>query len=539
MKKLIIFLITIFLIIVIIWASIYFKLPYIEKIPYINKLNVEKNIELSNKEPIIIKDELKIIKEEEVKKEEENPVSTNTTNETTSTELTEDEKERLLKIENLRKRFYLKWTIEKWDNFFESNQPLLAMWEYLKALKQKPDDEKIMKKLATVYFDIKKFDETIITYEKVLNTLDNKEKEKYILSIIYNIDLKSDNDLTDKKNKINALDILNNEEKFYYINSINCVINFHECKKRYQTYFDQNKDLKFDKLLNVKKAIENYTNFKTEFIYYKDALIIWALFENKLYNITNILWQNLLLTKPDYKPIVLLIWKWYYEIWSLVNAKFYLEKYYKLDETNLEITYLLWNINFKLKDYSSSNLYYNSALKWWYEQDVDLKRKLIYNYYLLWDSRSMINMFDYLVREKNSTMDDFSLAIYHGIIEWRITSSTTWAEMWLEKFKDQKWFEIFYGYLWWINRELRKIPEAEEYLKKWLKINSKNPLITLNLWYLEELKMNFSTAEIYFKKTVNMNWDGEFWELAQREIEKIEKLKIQNQSTESEIKSEN
>lgn len=530
MKKLIIFLITVFIIIVIIWTSIYFKLPYIEKIPYINKLNFEKNIELSNKETIIIKDELKIIKEVENK---------NNINETTSTQLTEAEKEKILKIENLRKRFYLKWTIEKWDNFFESNQPLLAMWEYLKAIKQNPDDEKIIKKLATVYFDIKKYNETVNTYEKVLNNLDDKEKEKYILSIIYNIDLKSDTDLTDKKNKINALDILTTEEKFYYINSINCVINFHECKKRYQAYFEQNKDLKFDKLINIKKAIDNFLNFKTEFIYYKDTLIIWALFENKLYNISNKLWIDLLITKPDYKAIVLLVWKWYYEIWNLVNAKFYLEKYYKLDETNLEITYLLWNINFKLKDYSSSNLYYNSALKWWYEQNIDLKRKLIYNYYLLWDSRSMINMFDYLVKEKTSTIDDFSLAIYHGIIEWRITSATTWAEMWLEKFKDQKWFEIFYGYLWWINRELRKVPEAEEYLKKWLKINPKNPLITLNLWYLEELKMNFNIAEIYFKKTVNMNWDWEFWELAQREIEKIEKLKIQNQASESEIKSEN
>lgn len=463
------------------------------------------------------KKETKIIKNEILNLEEINQNDEENLSEIKEIDLDKEER-----IEMLRKRFTLKWTISRWDSYASWNQPILALNEYLKALRQSPNDEQIIKKLSLVYFDLKRFSKVIETYKQVLSTLNDKEKEIYILSSLYNLDFTSSTQIKSLSEEIRNL-WFSKEETFYYINSINCTISFHECKKNYETYFKNYPDFQFEKLKNIQKAINNYKNFQIDNLYYKDALIIWAFFQDKLYSVSNILSKKLLNEKVDYKPIILVAWKWYYELWDLENAKIYLEKYYSLDPKDLNITYILWDISFKLKDYATSNLYFNSALKNWFEPKIELQRKLAYNYYLSWDKRSMINVFWYLIDEKDSSIDDYSLWIYHAILEWRNSNAVSWSLKWIEKFKNQEWYEIFYWYLGWINREEKNFQKAREYLKQWNKINSKNPLITLNLWYLEEYQENYNLALLYFKRTININWDGEFWELAKEEIKQIEK----------------
>jgi len=425
------------------------------------------------------------------------------------------------KIETLRKRFTLRWTITRWDNFTTSNQPILALNEYLKALRQSPDDSQIIKKISWVYFELKRYTVAIQNFEKILNELNNEEKEKYILSLIYTLDFLSKESYKNVLEKIDKI-WLTSEEVFYYKNSLNCSVSFHECKKNFQNYIDNN-ELTFNKLIDFKNTLINFKNFQIPDLYYKDALIIWSLYKNKLYNISNNLWEKLLQSKTNYKPILLIIWKWYYEIWNLEESKKYLEIYYNLEPNDVNITYILWNINFELKDYLTSNLYYNRAFKNLFEPKIEVLRKMIYNYYLLWDKRSMLNMFSYLIEEKNATIDDFSLWIYWSILEGRDINAISWSEKWINNFKEKSWYEIFYWYLWWIYREKDDLEKASNYINTAMKINPKDPLITLNAWYIEELKENYKLAIVYFKRTININWDGEFWELANKEIQEIEK----------------
>lgn len=425
-------------------------------------------------------------------------------------------------IEILRKRFSLRGTIARWDDYAKSNQPILALNEYLKALRQSPNDEQIIKKLAWVYFELKRFQNAKTTFEKVLSTLNSNEKETYIYTLLYTLNFKSSDEIKNTSKIIRSL-WLSKEETFYYINAINCTINFHECKKNFDIFFKNVPELSFSKLIQVQRAIRNYENFQIEHLYYKNALIIWAFFQDKLYTISNILWQQMLQEMPDYKPILLVTGKGYYELWDLENAKKYLEQYYSLDPHDLDITYTLWDINFRQKDYLTSNLYFNSALKNGFEPQVELQRKLAYNFYLSGDKRSMLNVFGYLTNDKNATIDDFSLWIYHAILEGRTGNARNWAKKWQELFQGKDGVEIFYGYLGWIEREDGNYEKADEYLKKWLQINPRNPLITLNLWYLEESKERYSLALMYFKRTINLNGDGEFWELAKGEANAIEK----------------
>ncbi len=426
------------------------------------------------------------------------------------------------RMEILRKRFSLKGTIARWDNYANSHQPILALNEYLKALRQSPNDEQIIKKLALVYFDLKRFKNASNTFKDVLGSLQMSEKEIYILSLLYELNFTSADEIKDISQEIRNL-WLSKEDTFYYLNAINCTISFHECKKNYDTYFKNFSDIQWEKLKNIQKAIQNYENFQIGNLYYKDALIIWAFFQDKLYSISNLLAENMLKEMKDYKPMLLIAGKWYYELWKLENSKKLLETYYSLDPKDLTITYTLGDISFRLKDYLTSNLYFNSALKNWFEPRIDLQRKLAYNYYLSWDKRSMINVFWYLIEEKNATIDDYSLWIYHAILEWRTSNAISWANSGIKKFEWVVWHEIFYWYLWWIYRENKDLEKAAEYLKIWLIINGKNPLITLNLWYLEEQQEKYNLALMYFKRTINLNGDWEFWELAKAEMTQLEK----------------
>lgn len=457
----------------------------------------------------------KIIKNELLNINIDNSVSTN------SWEIDKEVLDKNEKMEVLRKRFSLRGTIARWDTYVTDNQPILALNEYLKALRQSPNDEQLKRKLAWVYFELKRFTNARSTYKEVLWFLTEEEKEKYILSILYTINLQSWNEIQQASVDIRNLS-LSKEETLYYINSINCTIDIHTCKKNFDTFFSANPNITFPKLLSMKEALSNYENFQIDNLYYKDALMIGSFYKEKMYSISNVLSVILLQEKTDYLPILLVAGKWYYELWDLWNAKKYLEKYYSLDPKELNITYMLWDINFRLKDYLTSNLYFNSALKNGFEPRIELQRKLAYNYYLSGDKRSMLNVFWYLIEEKWATIDDYSLWIYHAILEWRISNAQSRAESGLKKFDWIQWHEIFYGYLWWIARENNNSTQAETFLKKWLSINGRNPLITLNLWYLEESKKEFTLALMYFKKTVSLNGDGEFWELAKSEISHIE-----------------
>jgi hypothetical protein len=51
-----------------------------------------------------------------------------------------------------------------------------------------------------------------------------------MLSLIYEVDLKNKTNIKETSEKIKILDIPK-DEKIYYINSLNCTINLHDCKK--------------------------------------------------------------------------------------------------------------------------------------------------------------------------------------------------------------------------------------------------------------------------------------------------------------------
>jgi tetratricopeptide (TPR) repeat protein len=78
--------------------------------------------------------------------------------------------------------------------------------------------------------------------------------------------------------------------------------------------------------------------------------------------------------------------------------------------------------------------------------------------------------------------------------------------------------------MWWILMEQNSnfYVDAWKYIDKALEINTKNPMINLVKWKLEIKLGNIDKAFIYFKKTVSLDQDWEFWKIAKDELDNIQ-----------------
>ncbi len=434
-----------------------------------------------------------------------------------TTIITEGDSETLLeqKIENLRNRLKLKWLIVRWDLFFENNQLPLALKNYLQVHKESPNDNTITKRLGDTYFEMNNFEKA---YEYYKNLKEGTiPKQHLILTLFYSKDL---NKIVDRKTLQKELKQmnLNEEEQIYYINSIECLEDFHICKQNFQDYFKENEKLKDKNLISIKESIENYKNSKIWELYYKNALIIGEFYKNELYPVSIMLWQELLKEKKDYKPILQIIAKSQFNLWKYEESKITLSKYYSLDEDDAWMCFLLGVVNSKLQEYLLSNIYLNKAEENWYTPKIDVRRRLIYNYYLIWNTEKLLSDFRLLVKEEWVESEDIQLAIYYHIINDELEFALQQSREWVELFPED---DMFYWYLWWILKEKKRYTEADEILRKWQEINPRNPLILLNLWMLQQLQWDTGKSVAYFKKTIKINEDWEFWRMAKKQLELI------------------
>ena len=87
----------------------------------------------------------------------------------------------------------------------------------------------------------------------------------------------------DVKNELQEIEF-NEEERTYYLNSLQCVIDFSKCKQYYQDYFVLQPDVEMPELIKLKEGIDAYYGSGMEDLNYKNALVIGKFFENKHYS---------------------------------------------------------------------------------------------------------------------------------------------------------------------------------------------------------------------------------------------------------------
>lgn len=422
------------------------------------------------------------------------------------------------KVEILKNRVKIKDILSKWDNYFQNDQLTLALLKYKEALKKNPNDYLVVEKIWDTLTEMKKFEDASNYYESLLKN-DNFDTSKYVLTLMYSKDLTKKEDIEYIKLKITE-NIKDSEKAFFYTNTLFCLEDFHICKKNFDSkVFATDTNIKSTELNEIKTTVETYRNFWLVDIYYKNALMIWAFLKLKLYPVSIILWQKLLEEKNDYKAIMQVVSQSYFELWDYKNANTYLKKYFEISTNDSNAAYILWIINLKIWEYILSNIYLNKALTLWYKEPLNVKRKLIYNYYIVENYEKMYSTFDDMLKnEKDISLDDIVPVINYALENKQEDKAYEWAKISINLFPNET---IFYAYLTKI--ELNKdSPEiASDYINKWLAIDSKNQLLNFYLWLLQIKQKKFEEAKIQLDKTLALDKKSDITKDIKSEIEKL------------------
>ena len=506
MKNKIIFLLFL-IIIIIVWLYIY---TY-------NQQNI-KNENIVKIEEIPI--EVKIKTEEEIKKEEIQN-----------------------KIIDFKKIVASKWLIITWDIHLQNEEYIFALQKFIKANKDTPNNPKIISKIAETYFLMKNFELAYKYYSRIENE-EYIDKNYKTLSYIYSLNVNEKNlirnsswsvtgtwvvFLEEIKNTIGEFN-LEKEQEFYYLNSIECINNFHNCKLNIENYFKNTEySWKNENLENIRMAINNYKNLKLNELYYKNALIIWAFMKNKNFPIAIELSNELIKEKINYKPILKILAQSSFELNKLEDANKYLLKYATLDSKSPDVSYMIWAIAQKDHDYLRSNIFLNLAIEQWYNNPEYIYRLQLYNYLILNKQNKISELFDKIIAiQEKPSFDDILLATYYNIINNNLDKAWLLSNKWIDLYPES---EDFYWFKAWILIEKKDYEQALELLEKASKINPRNALIVLNLWRISKIKYDSSQksfykakAKILFKRAIEFD-SAEIWDLAQKYLDELNKEK--------------
>lgn len=447
------------------------------------------------------------------------------------------------KIETIRKRLALKGLIIDGDSFYRDWQLPLALKKYQDFYKKNNNDDLIKEKIANTYFEMKKYASALNYYQRI-NLLSNEASKKMNLTYWYTTDLSNTWSISSLITSLKEIHKDNDEIEFYNTNSLYCLTDFHECKVAFDKHFTTTAsqanqtdggyevigeeetqetlpNISHNELKNIKEAIETYRNFQLDDVTLKDTYIVAAYFWDEMYNLAIELWEQILAERPDYKPVLKIVAQSYFELWEYEPARTALGKYYEIDDEDPAVAYMLGVINTKLRDYVLSNIYFSKALSLWYTPSTNVYRQLVHNYYTLENEEKIRATFVDMVKFDTGITDlDLSLAIYYHILWEDYSTALQWSQLWQEIFPENT---DFYGYEWWIYREQWNFEKAKLTLGKWLELDSENPFIIINLWYLQLSQGNPWAALVYFKKVAS-NYSGtEFEIMAQREIDSLSK----------------
>lgn len=425
------------------------------------------------------------------------------------------------KLEILKKKISLKWLITKWDMYFEKLEYNTALLQYLQVHKEVPNDKEINMKIWDIYYELNKYDKAYEYYKNIKN-YHNLDKKKAVLSLI-----NSTYDWTwsiwEINKEIDSIQ-LSKEDNFYYKNSLICIIDFSKCRLEFQEHFDKNKDISWtwselselDNIKNIENAFQNYYNFQIDDLTYKAALVTWAFYQNGSYIIALETSKTILNNNKNYKPILKIAAKSAYELWMYKEAKEFLIEYSKAESNDPEISYFLARIYEKLNDKLLSIIHYNKAIKNWFKDLNDIRRRLIFIYYELNDNTKMLSTFKDLINSKdeNLNINDYNLAIYYHILNNDLETALKYSDIAKLKYSES---ELFYGYISWIMLQKENITNyqfgiIEKNIKKALEINKDSPMIIMVKWILELKKQNYDEAEKTFKRAISLDRNNEYSE---------------------------
>lgn len=310
--------------------------------------------------------------------------------------------------------------IKKADFLWANNEYTEAFQLYERALRLSPSSD-TERKLAHIAFKSKKFQKSADLYKKNIDILTLGEKQEFMWALRYT----GDEDFSVALANMALPDYM----QAAFEVSVLCEREFISCENAIRNY-------KYDyaPIRDLKNALKNYEALGNKDTNYKEALLIGAWYKNGDYTTAIKIGENLLRRKPDYRPILKIVWFSSYMIGSYDRSQAALSKYKKYEPKDPEADFLLGLIHFEKWDYETSNIFFNNAVLWGYKPKTVVERKLAYNYYVLGLTKNMFQVLWYLVLEPDITQSDMSNAVYLALTNDEIRSAGEWLKQGLTKF---------------------------------------------------------------------------------------------------------
>ncbi len=419
----------------------------------------------------------------------------------------EDQEEISLEADNqyeaLEDEELYKNAIDKWDSFFVENKLIFALKNYQTAKKLSPDDKNLDIKIWDTHFKLHNYKQAY-SYYKWNEQAQGFNKEKEVLSLLYWQKDMGETEIETLKEELQELDF-SAQEKIYYFNSLQCAIDFSKCKQFFQDYFASEEwaTITFSPLGSIKDGIDAFEWSQVDDLNYKNALVIWKFFENKNYPLVISLWRQLLEEFPDYDPMILMLWKSYYELWMYDEAHEILKPYHERNLEDEKVSYFLGLISIRRKYYLSSSIYFDKALDYGYTPEIDIKRKLVYNYFLIKNTEKMYKKLNELLRNPDANESDFALGIYQAIQDSRYDLALEFAKRWAVQFQDSA---RFYWYMADIYMRQEKWDFAKKSIEKWKNRDPKDTSVVYYEWKMFMETKEYNKAFIAFRRVIKLSW---------------------------------
>lgn len=412
------------------------------------------------------------------------------------------------KISQLKRRMNFKSVIRKWDFYSIKNMKDTALQYYLDAYAKLPNDHIIEKKIWDTYFEMKNFEKAYFYYTQIpWWEMDDKMKDKVFKTLLYT----GNKNMRDEFNKVQA----SQEIKEYYDKILVCYTWIANCLQEIKSY-----SWTTEKINEIRKNMIDYSNVQNSDPNTKYAALAWDFFKNKDYLAAATISEEALSKRPDYSSVLKVAGFSWYELGNYKKSNEYLQRYYQLEPKDVTVTYILWIINFYLENYISSNLYFNAAVLNWYSPKTELQKRLAYNYYIIWDKKNMLKVFRYILDEKDTTQDDYSVALFTAIEEKEYSKAMLRANKWIKRFPES---DMLYAFRWRIYMIRDEQINALNDLNLAVSMNPRNAVALFNLWVMSFEKKDYNVAKDYFKNTIIADKNGTFWDNSEKKLKEVEK----------------
>lgn len=422
----------------------------------------------------------------------------------------------LSELDMARRRVALRSVIRKWDYYHARNDAVQAVEYYEKAFDQIKDDPKIALRLANAYLEVKSFRKAADIFVKFnLSNFDEPSKLKVIASIML------DNGRDDKKEAIHQLGLTDGTKAYLDIID-DCTKNPNECVRYIQDSTSPDYQIQA-----LRETIQSAKGTSDDELYIR-TLLIGKLFEQKAYLAVQKVGLSILETRPNYKVVLKIVGYSGYELGDYSGAAKYLEQYYTLEPKDVEVAYMLGIVNYYKADYSTSNLYFNSAVLNGYSPKTELERRLVYNYVLLWDTTWAFKIFRFLLDEDDVIAEDYQIALFIAEQAREYSKVSLWSRKWLGKFPDDS---ILHTYSGMASLRTLDIPEAEASLLRAFELDKKQPITLLELWRLYLQKQQYDVARDYLTNTIASDQWGYFATEAEKLLPTIPTSSIEWEKT--------